>query len=319
MRTRIQFKLLALCLCLFASNLAALRADCITAPSGLIAWWRGENNALDQVGANHGVMINGATFAPGKVGAAFLFDGVNDSMSIANSPAFSNLPQISFSVWFKFNALPTNKWEMIITKGRVTGPNSNCFWLFRAADDDRLQAGVETAAGLSGVSTSQAFNDTNSFHLAIVTYDGAQVIFYLDGTPISTNFTTGNVRTDFDPILIGQRNGPGVDGVGDVMNGLVDEAAVFNRALTFQEAQALFDAGSAGMCVAPTLNIAPLPGAVRLTWTTNATGYLLETNSVLTLPAGWGVLASNYSILSTNFAVTNAIGGATRFYRLHKP
>ena len=69
----------------------------------------------------------------------------------------------------------------------------------------------------------------------------------------------------------------------------------------------------------PRLDIAPLPGAVRLTWMTNATGYLLETNSALTLPAGWGVLTSNYSILYTNYAVTNALGGATRFYRLHKP
>jgi hypothetical protein len=69
----------------------------------------------------------------------------------------------------------------------------------------------------------------------------------------------------------------------------------------------------------PALNIAALPGAARLTWPTNATGYLLETNSLLTLPAGWGVLTSNYSVIETNYAVTNAIGGATRFYRLHKP
>jgi len=69
----------------------------------------------------------------------------------------------------------------------------------------------------------------------------------------------------------------------------------------------------------PTLNIAALPGAVRLTWTTNATGYLLETNNALTIPAGWGVLTSNYSVLDTNFAVTNAIGGAMLFYRLHQP
>jgi hypothetical protein len=67
------------------------------------------------------------------------------------------------------------------------------------------------------------------------------------------------------------------------------------------------------------LFIAALPGAVRLTWTTNATGYLLETNSALTLAANWGVLTSNYSVLNTNYAVTNAVGDATRFYRLHKP
>jgi hypothetical protein len=70
---------------------------------------------------------------------------------------------------------------------------------------------------------------------------------------------------------------------------------------------------------APRLNITALPGAVRLTWTTNATGYLLETNSALALSAGWGVLTSNYSVLNTNFAVTNAFDDAARFYRLRKP
>ena len=35
--------------------------------------------------------------------------------------------------------------------------------------------------------------------------------------------------------------------------------------------------------------------------------------------SGWGVVTSNYSVLKTDCVVTNAIGGATRFYRLRKP
>lgn len=54
------------------------------------------------------------------------------------------------------------------------------------------------------------------------------------------------------------------------------------------------------------LALAPSPGAVQLSWTTNAIGYLLETNATLTLPAGRSVLTSNYSILSTNYVVTNS-------------
>jgi hypothetical protein len=71
--------------------------------------------------------------------------------------------------------------------------------------------------------------------------------------------------------------------------------------------------------IIPHLNIELVAGAARLTWTTNAPGYLLETNIVLSNPSGWGVLTSNYSILNTNFVATNAISSAARFYRLHKP
>jgi hypothetical protein len=69
----------------------------------------------------------------------------------------------------------------------------------------------------------------------------------------------------------------------------------------------------------PTLNIRALPGAMQLSWKTNAVGYLLETNHALTLPAGWGVLTSNFNIVASNYVVTNSAKDAAKFYRLHKP
>lgn len=69
----------------------------------------------------------------------------------------------------------------------------------------------------------------------------------------------------------------------------------------------------------PRLNIVSLPpDAVRLTWTTNSFGYLLETNRSVALSNGWGVLTTNYSVIGTNYAVTNAVNDTTRFYRLRK-
>jgi len=35
-------------------------------PAGLISWWRAEGNALDSLGTNHGVLTNGAAFAPAR-------------------------------------------------------------------------------------------------------------------------------------------------------------------------------------------------------------------------------------------------------------
>jgi hypothetical protein len=69
----------------------------------------------------------------------------------------------------------------------------------------------------------------------------------------------------------------------------------------------------------PTLKIRALPGAMQLSWTTNAVGYLLETNNALTLPAGWDVLTSTFNVVATNYVVTNSTAGAARFYRLRKP
>lgn len=69
----------------------------------------------------------------------------------------------------------------------------------------------------------------------------------------------------------------------------------------------------------PRLNIAELPSAVRLTWSTNSSAYLLQTNHSLTLTNGWGVLTTNYSIIGTNYGVTNGTGdNQQRFYRLRR-
>ena len=68
----------------------------------------------------------------------------------------------------------------------------------------------------------------------------------------------------------------------------------------------------------PRLKIAAIPNAVRVTWTTNSAGYLLQTNRSLSLTNGWGTYATNYSIIGTNFAVTNNINDPMRFYRLRK-
>ena len=51
---------------------------CTAPPVDLVSWWPGDGNADDIIGNNHGTLVNGATFAAGKVGKAFSLDGDND-------------------------------------------------------------------------------------------------------------------------------------------------------------------------------------------------------------------------------------------------
>ena len=47
----------------------------IDPPAGMVSWWPGDGNADDIVDGNPGTLSGDATFAPGKVGQAFRFDG----------------------------------------------------------------------------------------------------------------------------------------------------------------------------------------------------------------------------------------------------
>ena len=55
------------------------------ASHGLVSWWPAEESANDARDGNHGTLMNGVTFALGKVGQAFSLDGVNDSIRIPHS------------------------------------------------------------------------------------------------------------------------------------------------------------------------------------------------------------------------------------------
>ena len=54
---------------------------------------------------------------------------------------------------------------------------------------------------------------------------------------------------------------------------------------------------------------------VVLSWGTNFTGFTLESNANFN-PNGWGTVTPAPSVSGTNYVVTNAISGSTRFYRL---
>ena len=61
----------------------SLRAACTPPPAGLIGWWAGESNTVDNAGFQNGV-LNGAGYGPGKIGTAFLLNGTNNYVNLGN-------------------------------------------------------------------------------------------------------------------------------------------------------------------------------------------------------------------------------------------
>ena len=75
-------------------------------------------------------------------------------------------------------------------------------------------------------------------HLA-VTYDGTNVVFYIDGQPVTGG--SGTLRAaNTAPLEIGN------SGSCTAFAGLIDEVSVYNRALSAAEITAIYNAGSAG-------------------------------------------------------------------------
>ena len=223
---------------------AAGAADAVSPPAGLVGWWPGDGFALDISGkGNNGTLQNGATYAPGKVGQAFSFDGVDDYVSVPDSSQLS--PHIGASgemtviAWVQISAYPSRD-RPFVAKGAA----NNWEYALYVNANGSVQFNLWNLAGsvyYANPSGGQ-LNLGQWHHVAGVLKKGQFARIYLDGVLVGeqTSFTQD---TDDGTSLfhIGCR------GDGYYFPGSVDEVALFNRALAVEEVSAMYAAGSAGM------------------------------------------------------------------------
>ena len=222
---------------------------CTPTPSGLVSWWGGDNNTLDIIGTNNGILQGGATYASGKVGQAFSFDGgENTYVEIPNSSSLNPSGAFSVDGWFYID--PAANAGKIATFASKSEGSSATAWAIYF--DDR--AGVGSSKSLKFVLGTvlefpNAITTANWYHIAGV-YDPAatpNAKLYLNGTQVA--FGSGSPSSNTLNVRIGAMYWTDTYHQGnDRLNGKADEVEFFNRALSADEITAIYNAGSAGKC-----------------------------------------------------------------------
>ena len=238
---------------LIATN-EAVEQTCTSPPPNMVSWWPGDGNASDVQGSNNGTLEGSTTFAVGMVGQAFSFNGVDGGggVNLSDVPAFDFTPTSSFTMeaWVKTfgpSAPPQDAQAIVVLNNQCSNtvqalsiPNSTGKAVFQVRD----------ANGLGGFVVSPSALSLNTFHhiagVREVTVSGNSVKLYIDGALVATtpDLSTGPLAANTSD-FIGRRF-PCAN--TNTFNGLIDEPAIYNRALTDAEIQAIFDAGSAGKC-----------------------------------------------------------------------
>ncbi|MFI5398627.1 MAG: LamG domain-containing protein [Candidatus Binatia bacterium] len=238
--------------------------SCAPQPSGLVSWWPGEGNANDIVGGNNGTLLGAVFFTAAEVGEGFTFssDG-GDGVTIADNPNL-NVQSSGFTAdfWMKgiknqpqvLNTCQTPSGACFSVLEKSVGEVDSTGWAFQGDSSSGL---IEFYIGAGGggpgnaivvdVKSSVDALDGNFHHIA-GTWDGANVALYVDGvlqgtSPLATpanNTRTVNVGYHWDAW--------GSGAPGRFFRGVVDEIQIFSRALSLAEIQAIFHAGSAGVC-----------------------------------------------------------------------
>jgi hypothetical protein len=220
----------------------------------MVAWWTGDNTTADFFNTSNGLNSSPVSFGTGEVGAGFTFDGLQYThLQIPRTDLLESMTTaVSVEAWVRSSTLP-GQFKYIFSK---------------VASNDAASYALYT--GFGGGLTFYISNGPNFFfspaasttiwdgnwHFVVGTFDSSFMHLYVDGQEVGGGTAAPNASIGYavsapNDAYVGTFNGDAAFSFA----GQVDEVAVSNRALAPSEIQAVFNAGSAGMCksVAPIL------------------------------------------------------------------
>ena len=292
---------------------------CAWPSAGLVSWWPGEGSANDAAGRNTGTVQGGTSFATGIVGQAFNFDGASGCVVVPDSTSLHLTNQLTIEGWIQTRARSGD--QPVVSKlGGVGGNNGYQFLV-----SGNTLVGLFNSPGQGWPSASVASAGlivTGVWQHVAYTYDQSAMKLYLNGLPVATNVVGAKtIATSSSTLRLGAVEGNPCC----YFNGLIDEASVYNRALSASEIAGIYQAGSAGKCaLAPAVQTPPQSQTIELssnvTYSVTAAGMVPlayqwyfganpksgGTNATLTLTNVAFAQAGSYSVV-----ITNTYGSAT--------
>ncbi|MGE0452153.1 MAG: Ig-like domain-containing protein [Vicinamibacteria bacterium] len=225
---------------------------CVPTVPGLISWWRAEGDASDHADGNDATLLDGAGFAPGRVGQAFELSSTNAHVAVGDPDNLRLSGDLTLTAWVRPSVAPTTSdgtWLAVLTKWNQSVA-SDAYGLWITNTD-----GVVRAAGAIGVSGAA---DTG-LHRGIIpigewshlatSYERASGlhVLYVNGVEVGRRTHLGGTTVSNARVLIGRED----SGIPRPFRGLIDEPAIYGRALSAGEIAALHAAGAAGSCPLP--------------------------------------------------------------------
>ncbi|MFC1787861.1 LamG-like jellyroll fold domain-containing protein [Patescibacteria group bacterium] len=196
--------------------------------AGLIGYWGMEETsgtvAKDAYGANDGSIEGAPSVVDGLSGKTFEFAG-DDYVALPKNVPSLEPDFVTMAAWVKPDAYPG---PIFYSGGIDYGVGIHV--------TGALSIKVTTTNGSVSEYTGSIPLD-GQWHFVVVAYDGAAVVTYIDGAFVSTFPLSGTMTHSSNP------NGVNIGyyyGTGAHFDGLIDEVALFDRALDLGEVQDLY-------------------------------------------------------------------------------
>jgi len=220
-------------------------------PAGMVSYWKFDEGsgtkAYDSVGDNDGTLVNGPVWISGQVRGALSFDGVDDYVTVPETPSIDFQNENSFSISFWMKTSSSNPDNMhLLAKHKSGYWNGYMFFINNHDPGYCTSAGHITfyvAAGAMADACSDSPVNDEQWHFITGVYNSItnEVFLYVDGV-VQADVGTRNGNLDnAENLTIG-----GLPGWTS-FNGLIDEVAIYNRTLSAKEIQQHYQNGLQGL------------------------------------------------------------------------
>jgi glucose/arabinose dehydrogenase len=178
---------------------------------------------------NNGTILGAARTVAGRFNGALSFDGVNDWVTIPDSPSLDLTGELTLEAWVRPTVAASGAWRTVLLKEQ---PGNLAYALYGNSDNARPSGYVFTGGSEQGLRGTAALAANTWTHLA-TTYGGGQLRLYVNGTQVASRALTGQIPTSADALRIG-----GNSVWPEWFQGQIDEVRVYNRALSAAQVQA---------------------------------------------------------------------------------
>ncbi|MBU4308591.1 MAG: LamG domain-containing protein [Nanoarchaeota archaeon] len=202
---------------------------CTLKTTGFVSWWNLDGNAEDSINNNDGLVSGAISTSDAKYGQAYSFNG--NHIEILDNTDFDNFDS-AFSVvaWAK----PTS-WDL--NHNTIVGQETG---FLLAIDSSGKLANWLNAGGswAKDISLNPLISLNTWTHFAM-SYDGVKIKSYVNGALQGEGQSkTGDMGTN-NKVYVGKRNNLAYQ----PFHGIIDEVMIFNKTLTPEEIQIIYETG----------------------------------------------------------------------------
>lgn len=232
---------------LFSTGIVIILSFVPLAGASLIGYWDFNETVgltvYDSSPNGYDGVINGAVRVQGISGNALHFDGIDDLVIIPDSQNVDIRSAITIESWLKFDKLPVEGLQSIITKWKV---GARSFHLQKDLDAHQNQYRIYLFADGDPIFVdllSDTPAELNKWTHVATTYDGNVAKIYLNGNLDSFQYASGLIQQGGSNIEFGGESEEASIGYPIDFHGTLDEVRIYSHALTRDEIRADMNAG----------------------------------------------------------------------------